>query len=256
MKRERRFRHCSLTVCFAFKLTSLLLPCCIFLVASTAIALSAKAPAMPVVRWDEGSAGCTFSRSSDGRYQYGLWSDDVGVILAVDSQELEKVRRRHELFFSIALTVRYRGAATLDVNPGAVTLEFVKHFKVVQTSLDPDGFSQKVQNDADEFDHQIAREVQKHPEEKEAKQATMQTFQKDSAELLEFLSRSTLKATRLDSGNREAVGWVLFSTESKWINGWKKQEEFVLRVPLNGKVFEFPFKLPPKQGELLLRQRE
>ena len=84
----------------------------------------------------------------------------------------------------------------------------------------------------------------------------MQTFQKDSAELLEFLSRNTLKPSRLDSANREAAGWVLFSTDSKWISHWKKQEDFVLRVPVAGKIFEFPFKLPPKQGELLLRQRE
>ncbi len=242
-------------LCLAFKLGPLCVLSSVFLSAPGA-ALTAKAPATQVVHWDEGAPGCTFSRSADGRYQYGLWSGDVGVILAVDSQELEKVRRRHELFFSVALTVRYRGAAALDVNPGNITLEFVKHFKVVQTSLDPDSFSQKVQNDADEFDHQIARDVQKHPEEKDAKQATMRNFQKDAAELLEFLSKSTLKTTHLDSGNREAVGWVLFSTESKWINGWKKQEEFVLRVPLDGKVFEFPFKLPPKQGELLLRQRE
>jgi hypothetical protein len=242
-------------LCLAFKLSFFFLLCSLFLPASGA-ALTAKTPATPVVRWDEGSPGCTFSRSADGRYQYGMWSDNAGVILAVDSQELEKVRRRHELFFSVALTVRYRGASALDVNPGTITLEFVKHFKVVQTSLDPDGFSQKVQNDADEFDHQIAREVQKHPEEKETKQATMRSFQKDAAELLEFLSKNTLKTAHLDSGNREAVGWVLFSTESKWISGWKKQEEFVLRVPLDGKVFEFPFKLPPKQGELLLRQRE
>jgi hypothetical protein len=219
-------------------------------------ALGKKKSDLRVVRWDEGSPGCTFSRTADGRYIYGLWSDDIGMDLAVDSQELEKVRRRHELFFSILLSVHYRGAATLDVRPGDISLEFVKHFKLVQTSLDPEDFSQKVQNDADEFDHQTAREVQKHPEQKEAKQAYMQTFQKDSAELLEFLSRNTLKPSRLDSANREAAGWVLFSTDSKWISHWKKQEDFVLRVPVAGKIFEFPFKLPPKQGELLLRQRE
>jgi hypothetical protein len=218
--------------------------------------LGKKKSDLRVVRWDEGSPGCTFSRTVDGRYNYGLWSDDLGMDLAVDSQELEKVRRRHELFFSILLTVHYRGAGTLDVKPGDISLEFVKHFKLVQTSLNPEDFSQKVQNDADEFDHQIARDVERHPEQKEAKQAYMQTFQKDSAELLEFLSRNTLKPSRLDSANREAAGWVLFSTDSKWIGGWKKQEEFVLRVPVAGKIFEFPFKLPPEQGELLLRQRE
>jgi hypothetical protein len=217
---------------------------------------SVKKPAMPIVRWDETTPGCTFSRSTDGRYHYGLWSDDAAVTLAVDSQELEKVRRRHELFFSVTLTVKYRGAAAIDVSPGSVSLEFVKHFKVVQTSLDPDGFSQKVQNDADEFDHQTAREVQKHPEQKDAKQAHVRAFQKDTAELLEFLSKSTLKPAHLDSGNREVSGWILFSTDSKWIGAWKKQEEFILRVPLGGKVFEFPFRLPPAKGELLLRQRE
>ena len=32
--------------------------------------------------------------------------------------------------------------------------------------LDPDGFAQKVQNDADELNRQTAREVEKHPEKK------------------------------------------------------------------------------------------
>jgi hypothetical protein len=49
---------------------------------------------------------------------------------------------------------------------------------------------------------------------------------------------------------------VLFSTSSKWIGGWKKQEELILRVPFEGKTFEFPFKLPPKPGEVRLRRRE
>jgi len=29
---------------------------------------------MPAVRWDEQRPGCTFSRSDDGRYSYGMWS--------------------------------------------------------------------------------------------------------------------------------------------------------------------------------------
>ena len=49
---------------------------------------------------------------------------------------------------------------------------------------------------------------------------------------------------------------MLFSTDSKWIGGWKKQEEFILRVPFLGKMFEFPFKLPPKPGEVMLRKRQ
>jgi len=208
------------------------------------------------VRWDEGAPGCTFARTPDGRYHYGLWSDDLGVTVAVDSQELEKVHRRHELFFGVALTVQDRGSTAVDVSAENISLEFVKHFKMIQRSLDPKDFSQKVQNDADEFDRQTAREVQKHPDEKEEKQARVRVFQKDTAELLEFLGNNTLKPTHLDSGNREVTGWILFSVDSRWIGAWKKQEEFILRVPIGAKVFEFPFKLPPKEGELLLRQRE
>jgi hypothetical protein len=51
---------------------------------------------IPAVRWDEERLGCTFSRGDDGKYYYGLWSGDVGIILGIDSQELEKVHRRHE----------------------------------------------------------------------------------------------------------------------------------------------------------------
>ena len=208
------------------------------------------------VRWNEQHPGCTFSRSDDGKYRYGMWSDDVGITLAVDSQELEKVHRRHEPFFGVLLTVRYRGQGSLDLGTENISLEFVKHFQVAQTALDPAAFSEKVQSDADELDHQIAREVEKHPEKKAEKEALMRAFLKDSAELQEFVGKNSLRPTRLGPGNSEISGWILFSTDSKWIGRWKKQEEFILRVPLDGKVFEFPFKLPPKPGEVLLRKRE
>jgi hypothetical protein len=211
---------------------------------------------IPAVRWDEQTPGCTFSRGDDGKYRYGLWSGDVGVTLMVDAQELEKVHRRHEPFFSVLLNVRYRGQGALDLATENISLEFVKHFQVMQTSLDPDDFSERVQNDADELDHQTAREIEKHPEKKEEKEAYVRAFQKDSAELLEFLSKNTLRPARLDPGIPETSGWVLFSVNSKWISGWKKQEEFILRVPLDGKMFEFFFKLPPKPGEVMLRRRE
>ena len=213
-------------------------------------------PKPPVVRWDEARPGCTFSRTEDGKYRYGLWFDDVGITVTVDSQELEKVRRRHEPFFGVLLSVRYRGQGALDVSAENSSLEFVKHFQVVQPSLDPDDFSARVQNDADELDHQTAREIEKHPEQKESKELYMRAFQKDAAELLEFVSKNSLRAARLNPSNPEVTGWVLFSTHSKWIGGWKKQEEFILRMPLAGKIFEFPFRLPPREGELILRRRE
>ena len=215
-----------------------------------------KKPTIPAVRWDEEHPGCTFSLGDDGRFRYGLWSDDVGVTLSVDSQELEKVHRRHEPFFAVLLNVRYRGQGTLEFGTETISLEFVKHFRVVQTPLDPGEFARKIQDDADAVDYEAAREGQKHPERKKEKEALVRAFQKDAAELLEFVSKNSLRPTRLGPGNPEASGWILFSTDSKWVGGWKKQEEFILRVPVDGKIFEFPFKLPPKQGEVLLRKRE
>src|SRR5437879_12054257 len=48
----------------------------------------------PVVRWAEGQPGCTLARGDDGKYRWGLWNNDLGVTLAVDSQELQAARHR------------------------------------------------------------------------------------------------------------------------------------------------------------------
>src|SRR3981189_3080117 len=77
-----------------------------------------KVPATSTSRWEEGQPGCTFSRDDDGKYRYGFWSADYGVVLAVDSQELEKARRRAQPIFALQLTVHYRGKDSLDVTPG------------------------------------------------------------------------------------------------------------------------------------------
>jgi hypothetical protein len=210
----------------------------------------------PVVRWSEENSGCTFSRGEDGKYRYGLWSGDFGITLAVDSQELTKVHRRHEPFFGVLLTLRYGGTGAVDLEVKDISLEFVKHFRVVESALDPDAFSEKVQGDADNLNDQAAREIEKHPEKKEQQEAYVRAFLKDSAELMEFVGKNSLRPTRLEPGNSEASGWVLFSAESRWISGWKKQEEFLLRVPFEGKIFEFPFQLPPKPGDIILRRRD
>ena len=155
---------------------------------------------IPAVRWDEQRPGCTFSRGDDGKFRYGMWYEDVGITLAVDSQELEKVHRRHEPFFGVLLDVRYRGPGSLDLATDNISIEFLKHFQVMLTSLDPDSFSEKVQTDADELDHETAREVEKHPEKKEEKEAYVRAFLKDSAELQEFVGKNSLRPTRLGPG--------------------------------------------------------
>jgi hypothetical protein len=73
--------------------------------------------------------------------------------------------------------------------------------------------------------------------------------------MIEFLKTRSLRAMKLDSGHPEASGWILFSTKSKWIDGLHKQEEFLLRVSVAAQVVEFPFSLPPSEGDLILRSR-
>lgn len=216
---------------------------------------AASTAGAPVVRWDEERPGCTFSRGQDGKYSYGLWSGDVGITLAVDAREVQIIHHRIEPIFGVLLTVRYRGAAALDEDPGKITLQFVKHFKVEQAALDPDSYSGKIQSDAEAVDDDTRRAIAKHPEEKQQKLARLQQYEKSVNELIEFLSANSLRAASLDRATPEARGWIFFDTDSKWIGSWKQQEEFVLRFPLAGSVFEFPFKLPPEPGELLLRKR-
>ena len=209
----------------------------------------------PTVRWSEEQPGCTFSRGEDGKYSYGLWSEDVGIVLAVDAREVQIIRHRIEPIFGVLLTIRYRGTGSLEESPDGITLQFMKHFKVLQSALDPDDYSQKIQADADAFDEETRRAIAKHPEQKEARQARLQEYQKSVNELIEFLSSNSLRPIHLDHATPEARGWIFFNTETKWLGGWKAQEEFVLRFPLAGKIFEFPFKLPPEPGELLLQKR-
>lgn len=208
------------------------------------------------VRWDEQQPGCTFSKGDDGKYRYGLWSGDVGVVLAVDAREVQMISHRIEPIFGVLLTIRYRGKASLDANADGITLQFMTHFKVVQASLDTDDYTQKIQADADALDDETRREVKHHPEKKELREARLQDYQKSVSELIEFLSKNDLRPSHLDAGFPEVSGWVFFNTKSKWLGGWKPQEELVLRVPLADKIFEFPFKLPPEKGELLLQKRQ
>jgi hypothetical protein len=212
--------------------------------------------APPVLRWDETHPGCTFTIGEDGKYRYGVWAGDLAVILAVDAREVQIVRHRIEPIFGVFLTVRYRGGSFVDLSPDAITLQFVKHFKVVEKSLDPDDYTQKIQADADLIDDEGRRTITKRPQEKPAIEARLQKYQKSVSELIEFLGKNGLHPAHLDRGNPEASGWVFFNTNTKWIGRLKAEEEFVLRLPLDGKIIEFPFKLPPKAGELLLRKRE
>jgi hypothetical protein len=234
-----------------------LLPLCALLCVLLAATAGAErnSPQRHNIRWGESKPGCTFSQDDDGKYRWGLWVDDVGVILAVDSQELQRTHRRIQPFLAVLLTVRYRGTDKLHVSAGRLSLEFVKHSHVMKHPLDPEEFATEIQNDAKEVANETEQQMQKHPEQKQKKEILLHDYQNQVEELLDFVTKRSLREVTLDPVNPETKGWAFFSTRDKWIGAWKKPEEFVLRFPLEKRVLEFPLTLPPGKDDLILRRR-
>jgi hypothetical protein len=212
-------------------------------------------PHGPTLRWTEGQPGCTFSADDDGRYRYGFWTNDFGIVLAVDSQELQKAGRRTEPILTLLLTLRYRGKNSLSIDPGLITLDFVKHSHDLHSTVDPDELAAWFRTDSERFANATEHDIAKHPGKKAELEVTLQEHQKNIAEMLTFLDSRSLRTLTLDPAHPDASGWVYFSASSKWIDKWNKQEEFILRVPLGDQAIEFPFALPPSQGDVLLRRR-
>ena len=224
------------------------------------IALSVGASALakdeaPVLRWTEGEPGCTFSADEDGLYRYGLWTDEFGIIMAVDADELRKTISRTEPTFELLLTVSYRGKDSLAVRPDGMSLEFVKHDHDKHAAIMLDDLSAKLQKDSGTLSERAQRQMRNHPGKKTAEEAARQELQKSIQRTIEFVKSEGLAVTRLDASHTEISGWVFFSAKSKWIGDWKQQEEFVLRIPLANRIVEFPFALPPSKGDLILRRR-
>src|SRR6478672_4600118 len=110
-------------------------------VAWAAPAANEQPTASPAIRWIKGQAGSTFTRGEDGKYRYGLWSDDLGITLAVDSRELQRARHRLHPFIAFQLTYHYKGSKFMEVRNDNLRLEFVDHSHVMHSTLDPEDFS-------------------------------------------------------------------------------------------------------------------
>ncbi len=199
--------------------------------------------------------GSEFSANSDGTYRYGLAGDDFSVTLAVDTQELDKARRRIEPLLAVFLTVRSSGANFLELDARKITLEFVDHFHDRHSALDPDDLAARLKAGSAEFSEKTTHEIAQHP----SKRAELEAASADHAEaarsMVEFLGVKALRSTSANSGHREVAGWVFFATQSKWVGELGQQEEFVLRVPVGDLLVEFPFTLPPSQADINLRER-
>ena len=210
---------------------------------------------LPAVRWTAGAPGCDFQRGDDGRYRWKMAGDDLNLTLLVDSQELSKSRRRFYHVLGVYLSVTYTGQNRFEF-PADLRLDFLRHHDIRESYLDPTQFSTRLQNDVDTLVFETERKIKKNPAQSEQKTASLREYQKEVAEFIEFLSAQSLQPATLTPGNPEAHGWVFFSTSNKWIGPWKNHEDFMLGVWMKDKVWEFPFSLPPSEGDVILRKRE
>src|SRR5258706_12713040 len=130
--------------------------------------------------------------------------------LSVDARRVQLARHRLGPISGVLLEIPYRTPASLDVTADGITLQFMKHFKVVQTSLDPDDYTRKIQADADTLDDETRREVAKHPEKKQVREGRLQNYQKSVRELINFLGGKNLRPAHLNRRNPELGGRGFF----------------------------------------------
>ena len=227
----------------------------VFSMIVTASVGHAKTKTLPAVRWTAGAPGCEFQSGDDGRYRWRMVGDDLEMTLLVDSQELSKSRRRFYHVLGVYVSVTYTGQGKFEF-PADLRMDFLRHHEIREGYLDPTHFSSRLQSDIDTLVFETERKIKKNPETTEEKTAYLREYEKEVAEFIEFLSTQSLQATTLTLGNPEAHGWAFFSTSNKWIGPWKEREDFMLSVWLKDKVWEFPFSLPPSEGDIILRKRE
>jgi len=205
------------------------------------------------VRWTAGAPGCTFERGDDGRFRWTMSDNDLDISLLVDSQELTRSRRRFYHVFGVYTSVTYKGQGNFEY-PADLRLNFVRHHGLVEGYLDPTELQNRLQNDLDTLVFETERQIKKNPAVKEEKTTYLQTYEKEGAEFIEFLTSQYLEPTTLNAGNPEAHGWVFFGTSNKWIGPWKEHEDFILEVRMKDKTWQFPFSLPPSPEDLILRK--
>jgi hypothetical protein len=210
---------------------------------------------LPSVRWITGAPGCTFERRDDGKYRWTMNGSDLTVTLLVDSQELTKSRHRFYHPVSAYLSVTYTGPDKFEF-PADVRIDFKSHHDVLEAYLDPTELSNQLQNDIDTEVFKTEREIKKNPQITHEQTARLRAYEKEAAEFIEFLSTQTLDPNTvwLTPGNPEAHGWVFFATSNKWIGPLKNHEDFVLSVWMKDRIWQFPFSLPPTEGDLILRK--
>jgi len=207
------------------------------------------------ILWQPSAAGCSLELAkTDYLDRYLLRKGDWEIALSVDARELTQSQRRAGHVVGVLLSVRNSGATPVLVKQSAASLEFVHHSQWQFSSWDPDNLASHIQHQTDDLMTQTDKDLEHRPEKVEKNEDRLREHQKLVSEMLDFLSTKALKDATLDATTPEVSGWVFFPSRGKWVGGWKKQEDFVFRIPVGEWVVEFPFRLPP-EGRPGLKER-
>ena len=221
-------------------------------VLAASLAAPAKATKKPsnVVRWDESNPECSAS-AGDGMQRYSISYETLKVALAVYDNELQRTNRTAEHVFSVLVTINNRGTEPVSVSPHDIGLELVQHHRTVMRGQYPDELARRMQANSDELVYQSEKKLKKHPDEKEPVEYRLKAHEQLVVRWQQFLTTQALRESKVDSGRPEVTGWVFFLTRNKWLGSWKDKEDFVIRIPVGKRVFEFPFTLPPENRPVL-----
>jgi hypothetical protein len=207
-----------------------------------------KKPTVPTLRWQQDGTGCSIDvdkADKDTLDRYIITTAAFRISLAVDPRELTVSQHRADHVVGMLLSVHNNGAAPLLVKQSDASLEFVKHSQWRFTSWDADALADRIQDKTDSLMHQTDKDLEKRPAKVEKNEERLREHQKLVSEMVDFLSTQGLKDTTLNAATPEVAGWIFFPSRGKWVGNWKKREEFVFRIPINGLIVEFPFLLPP-----------
>ena len=215
---------------------------------------ASKKKELTAVRWTAGAPGCSFERGDDGRYRWTMTGKDLTVTLLVDSQELTKSRRRFYHLLGVYVAVTYTGQDKFEF-PADLRIDFVRHHDVLEGFQDPTELSNKLQQRRYR-DLPNRTSDQEESQDCRRKNGSLARVPEGRCQFIEFLSAQSLdpNTVMLTPGNPEAHGWAFFATSNKWIGPWKEREDFILGVWMKDRVWQFPFSLPPAQGDLILRK--
>jgi hypothetical protein len=202
------------------------------------------ARASTVFRWTRGAPGYTLHHSGDGKDRYTIAAGQLEVTLAVDGNELQKVRRRILPVFAVLLSIRYKGVKSLAFTPGDITLELPTRRHALRP-LDPDRLSRSLRRAVADRQQQDSADVAQGRSAGEQDRMLRETYQRDALQMQAFLSTNSLRSVMLNTSKNQVSGWIFFRLPRELWRSHQPRADFLLGLPVGNLLLEFPFTLPP-----------